>query len=238
VKRLGIVGGLGPESTIEYYREVMRAYRERVGDGSAPEFIVDSVNNKKVFEWMAASDLSSLADYLLCAIQRLAGAGADFAIISANMPHLAFDQVRPHSPIPLIHIVEAAAEAASKTNLRKLGLFGTQFVMQARLYSDIFARKHIQVVSPTKDEQAFIHDIYVNELLKGIVRTETRQRLLAIADSMKRNEGIEGLLLGGTELSLIIKNLDGTGLELLDTMKIQVQAALAEMFAKSQLLEP
>lgn len=231
MKLLGIIGGLGPESTIEYYREVIRAYRECIRDGSAPAFIVNSVDMKQVVDRVTANNIAGLADFLVTELKRLADAGADFAIISANTPHLAFDEVRRRSPIPLISIVEAAAEATKAKGLKKVGLFGTRFTMQARLFPDVFARYGIQIVIPKEEEQATIHDIYMNELVNGIVRDESRQRLLSIAERMKRDDTIEGLLLGGTELSLIIKSLDGSGLELLDTMKIQVEAAVKEMLS-------
>lgn len=231
MKKLGIIGGLGPESTVEYYKEVIRAYRERVTDGSQPEFIVNSVNMKRVFELVGTNDLDGLADYLLSHINSLAKAGVDFAIISANMPHLAFDKVRPRSPVPMISIVETASEAAKARRLKRVGIFGTRFVMEGRLYPDVFARQSIEVCAPNDDDRTFVHDIYVNQLLKGIVLSETREQLLLIVHRMKRDEGIDGLLLGGTELSLILKSLDGTGLELMDTMKIQVQAAVTEMLS-------
>lgn len=228
---LGIIGGLGPESTIEYYREVIRAYRERVSDGSAPEFIVNSVDMKKVVDSVTANDLSSLADYLSAEVKRLADAGASFGIISANTPHLVFDEVKRRSPIPLISIVEAAAKATKSKGLQRVGLMGTRFTMKAALFPDVFSREQIEIVTPNAGEQELVHDIYMNELVKGIIRDETRKQLLNVASRMKKDDGIQGLLLGGTELSLIIKGLDGTGLELLDTMKIQVQAAIAEMLS-------
>jgi len=231
MKTLGIIGGLGPESTIEYYREVIRAYRVRVNDGSFPEFLINSIDNNRVWHCVNTNDWPSLADYLVSASKVLSNTGADFGIISANMPHLVFADVRPRSPIPLINIIDTAAEAASAKKLKKVGLFGTRAVMEASLYPDALARRQIEVLPPNAEERTFIHDIYVNQLLKGIVLDETRERLLAIAARMKQDAGIEGLLLGGTELSLILKNLDGTGLELLDTMKIQVQAAVTEMLS-------
>jgi aspartate racemase len=161
----------------------------------------------------------------------LADAGADFAIISANTPHLAFDEVCRRSPIPLISIVEAAAQATKTKGLNKVGLMGTRFTMKARLFPDVFARHGIQIVVPNEEEQAAVHDIYMNELVNGIVRDESRQCVLSIAERMKKEDRIEGLLLGGTELALIIKSLDGTRLELLDTMKIQVEAAINEMLS-------
>jgi aspartate racemase len=103
--------------------------------------------------------------------------------------------------------------------------------MQARLFPDIFESHGIRIVTPNSDEQSAVHDIYMNELLKGIIRDQSRERLLQIADRMKHDDEIEGLLLGGTELSLIIKSLDGAGLELLDTMQIQIAAAIKEMLS-------
>ena len=231
MKTLGIIGGLGPESTIEFYKEVIRAYKERVTDGSQPEFIINSVNMKTLVDAVTVNDLGTMANYLVEQIQKLANAGADFAIISANTPHLAFDEVQRRSPIPLISIVEAAAKATKLKGLKKVGLMGTRFTMKARLFPNVFLGEQIEVVTPNAGEQDFIHDIYMNELVKGVIRNETRERLLAIASRMKKDDRIEGLLLGGTELSLILKDLDGTSLELLDTMKIQVQAAITEMLS-------
>jgi aspartate racemase len=229
VKLLGIIGGLGPESTIEYYKEVIRAYRERVGDGSQPEFIINSVNMKVLIDAVTIGDYQTMAYYLSGQVERLANAGARFAIISANTPHLVFDEVKRHSRIPLISIVEAAAQETKKRGLHKVGLFGTRFTMQAKLFPDVFAREQIAIAIPNEAERELVHDIYMNELVKGIVLDQSRERLIAIAERMKHEHAIEGLILGGTELSLIIKDLDGTGLELLDTMKIQVAAAIDAM---------
>ena len=231
MKRLGIIGGLGPESTIEFYKEVIRAYKERVADGSQPEFLINSVNMKTLVDAVTVGDFGTMANYLVEQIERLAKAGADFAIISANTPHLAFDEVQRRSRIPLISIVEAAAQETKTRGLKKVGLMGTRFTMKARLFSDVFERQGIEIVTPKDAEKEFVHDIYMNQLVNGIVRDETRERLLEIARRMEQDDGIQGLLLGGTELSLIIKNLDGTGLVLLDTMKIQVQAAVAMMLS-------
>ena len=231
MKTLGIIGGLGPESTIEYYKELFRAYRERVPDGSQPQFLINSVNMKVLIDAVTIADYPTMANYLTQQVAHLATGGADFAIISANTPHLVFDEVMRRSSIPLISIVEAAAEATNAKNLKRVGLMGTRFTMQARLFPEVFERRGIQILTPNLDEQEIVHSIYMNELLKGDVRDESRTRLLAIALRMKQEHSIEGLLLGGTELSLIITSLDGTGVELLDTMKIQIAAAVKEMLS-------
>src|SRR5947199_9438097 len=146
MKTLGIIGGLGPESTVDYYQRIIALYRERTADGSYPEFIINSVNLRKGLNFMDAGDLAGMADYLLEGIGKLARAGADFGIISANTPHIVFDEVAPKSPIPLISIVEATRAAAKTQNLKWLALFGTHYAMRATFYRKVFARTGIELL--------------------------------------------------------------------------------------------
>ena len=136
-----MIGGLGPESTIDYYQRIIALYRERVRDGHYPEFIIVSVDLRKGLDFMDAGDLSGMADFLLEAIGKLARAGAEFGIISANTPHIVFDEVAVKSPIPLISIVEATCAAAKAQNLKRLALFGTRYTMQANFYPKVFTRR-------------------------------------------------------------------------------------------------
>ncbi|PYS81432.1 MAG: aspartate racemase, partial [Acidobacteria bacterium] len=139
--------------------------------------------------------------------------------------------VRARSPIPLISIVEATCEAAAGLNLKKIALFGTRFTMQGRFYPKVFSRAGITLVVPEADEQAYIHDKYMNDLVHGIVLPETRARLLRILDKMKERDGVEALILGGTELSLIIKDPEHNGLPILDATKIHVARIVAELLS-------
>jgi aspartate racemase len=125
MKTLGIVGGLGPESTIEYYRFLIGGYRERVSDGSYPPLLIHSIDVGRVLSLAAQRKLDDLAEYLLSSLQRLQSAGADFAIMAANTPHLVFDQVASRSALPLISIVQATCNHAKARGLKRLGLFGT-----------------------------------------------------------------------------------------------------------------
>jgi aspartate racemase len=231
MKTLGIIGGLGPESTIDYYQKIISLYRERAGGGSYPEFIVNSVNLAKGLGFMAANDLSGMADYLLEEIGKLARAGADFGLISANTPHIVFDDVAPRSPIPLISIVEATCATAKARNLKRLALFGTRYTMQANFYPKVFAREGVELLVPEPRDQDFIHDKYMNELVPGKFLPETRARLLAIVDRMKATSSINGVILAGTELPLILCDLDYNGMPFLNTTKIHVEAAVEEMLA-------
>src|SRR5262245_20090099 len=134
MKTLGMIGGLGPESTLHYYQKIIALYRERTGDGSYPQFIINSIDLKRGLAFMDAGDLTGMADYLLQAIGTLVRAGAEFGLISANTPHIVFDQVATKSAIPLISIVEATCAAAKARKLQRLALFGTRYTMQASFY--------------------------------------------------------------------------------------------------------
>ncbi len=231
MKSLGIIGGLGPESTIDYYQKIIALYRERTRDGSYPEFIVNSVNLRKGLNFMDANDLAGMADYLLEAIDKLARAGADFGLISANTPHIVFDDVAPKSPIPLISIVEATCATAKARNLKRPALFGTRYTMQANFYPKVFSREGIALLVPGREDQDYLHEKYFSELVPGKFLPETRAGLLAIVDRMKANSGIDGVILAGTELPLILRDAGHNGIPFLDTTKIHCEAAVAEMLS-------
>ena len=231
MKILGIIGGVGPESTIEYYRNVIALYRERQRDGSYPEFIINSVDLKKGLDFMDANDLAGMADYLLEEIGKLARASANFGLISANTPHIVFDELASKAPIPLLSIIEATCAAAKARKLKRLALLGTRFTMQGTFYSKVFTREGIELVVPDAKDQEYIHDKYLNELVPGKFLPETRAELLAIVDCMKAKSDIDGVILAGTELPLILRDADHKGIPLLDTTKIHCQAAVAEMLS-------
>ena len=232
MKMIGIVGGLGPESTIEYYRLIIASYAERRPGVSYPSILINSIDLNRVLDLVGANELAKLAEFLLSEVERLARAGAECGLIAANTPHIVFDEVRRQSPIPLISIVEATCEAAKALRLSKLGLFGARFTMQGRFYSDVFSRQGIALTVPDENDQVFIHHIYFDELVKGIVLPETRERLGAIVDRLKEREGIQGLILGGTELSLILRDPTFRDIPVLDTSKIHVKAIVEEALSQ------
>src|SRR5436190_1588291 len=231
MKTVGIIGGLGPESTVDYYQRIIALYRQRTADGHYPEFIVVSVDLRKGLDFMDANELSGMADYLLEAIGRVARAGADFAIISANTPHIVFDDIARNSPIPLISIVEATCAAAKARKLKRLALFGTRYTMQANFYPKVLAREGIDLLMPEREDQDYIHEKYFSELVPGKFLPETRAGLLAIVDRMKAKSGIDGVILAGTELPLLLRDPDHNGIPFLDTTKIHCEAAVAEMLS-------
>ena len=226
MKILGMIGGTGPESTVEYYRRLIATYHARVSESGAPPIIINSVDNKNLVKWFTAGELARVADFLGAEIERLARAGADFALIAAVTPHLGFDKLQQQASIPLLSIVEATADAAKKAGLRRLALFGTRFTMEAALFPEAFARRGMTIVVPNEKEREFIHEKYMGELFVGEILDETRDALVEIVERMKQRNNVDGLILGGTELSLILREPTAAGLPVLDTTQIHVDAAI------------
>jgi aspartate racemase len=231
VKTLGLIGGLGPESTIEYYRSIIAGYRERTNNSSYPSFIINNVNLQNLLDLMAANRPAAVADYLVQEIERLANAGANFGAIAANTPHIVFDDVQKRSKIPLISIVEAACERIRELKIQRVALFGTRYTMQGTFYQQVFTRAGINLVVPSAEDQSFIHQKYLGELLNNIFLPETREAILRIGDKLKAEQGIEAIILGGTELPLLLRESEYNGIQLLDTTKIHVNRIVQELVA-------
>lgn len=227
-KTLGLIGGTGPESTIEYYRLLVAKYREQA-DGNSPSLVINSVNLKTMIDCMTAGELGKVADYLSDAIEKLRLAGADVAALTANTAHIVFDELQARTELPLVSIVETACDRVQELNLKTVALFGTRFTMQAPFYPTVFSRSDVKLVLPNDEEQNYIHEIYMNELLKNVFSPETRAKLLSIADAMKARDGIEAVILGGTELPLLLRDEQHNGLQLLDTTRIHVDRLVTEM---------
>jgi aspartate racemase len=228
MKRLGMIGGLGPESTVDYYKLIVAAYRERT-NGGYPAIIINSVDLNKARDLVTANSLAELTEYLVAEVQRLARAGADFGLITANTPHIVFDDIQRQSPIPLLSIVGATCQAVRALGLKKVGLLGTRFTMQGRFFPEVFEKAGITLVVPGEDEQAWLHEKYFGELVNGVFLPETRERILAIIRRMKQSDGIEAVILGGTELPLLLRDAPPQGIPFLDTTQIHVKAAVALM---------
>lgn len=229
MKTAGIIGGIGPESTVEYYRLIIQLYRQQEPDGTYPQIVINSINMKKMLDLIGANNLADVTAYLLAEIRKLARAGADFGLLASNTPHVVFDALLPQSPIPLISIVEVTCQAAKKQGLKRVGLFGTRFTMQGRFYSDVLDKAGITLILPASEEQAYIHDKYMSELVNGILLPETREGLLSIVRRLMGEEKIDGLILGGTELPLIMRATGDQGIPFLDTTKLHVESVVSRL---------
>ena len=223
----GLIGGLGPETTVDYYRRILASWVAH-DPATAPHLVIDSIDVKRIFH-LVEFDRPGLADYLSASVDRLARAGADFAAITANMPHLAFTDVAARSPIPLVSIIATCADAAQARGVRRLALLGTRFTMEAAMYPDELGRRGIQVVTPNESERVFIHDHYVGELLKGNFRPEVRQRVEAIVARLRDEEGVDGIVLGGTELALLLPSETVAELPAFNTTALHVAAIVKRL---------
>ncbi len=203
-----MIGGLGPESTIDYYRSILARCRARTRDRGYPHVIINSLDPDKAIAMLDASRLDDLTDYLAAALEQLVHAGANFAFIAANTPHLVFDQVQDRSAIPILSIVRATSDHAKALGLKNVGLFGTGFTMRASFYPQEFQRAGISLVMPKEPE-----------------RTE----ILRIAHRMKAEDGVEAIVLAGTELPLLLRDSGTAGIEFLDTTMIHVEAIVDEL---------
>jgi aspartate racemase len=229
VTSVGLVGGLGPESTIDYYRRILQAWQaER--PGTAPSIVIDSLDVQHGLR-LVASDKAALVDYLLGSVRRLSGAAVDFVAITANTPHLVFDELVTRSPVPLLSIVEVCAEEARRRGLDNVGLLGTRFTMEASFYPTVFSRHGIRVATPVDAERLWLHERYVNELLVGDFRDETREGVVEIVRRLHRDAGIEGVILGGTELPLLLGDSTIAGVATLDTTALHVAAIVRRLLA-------
>ena len=225
--RVGLVGGLGPESTIDYYRRILIAW-ERVAPGSSPAIVIDSLD-VQVGLRLVAQDRGALADYLHKSIVRLANADADFVAITANTGHVVFDEIAKRSPVPLLSIVDPCVAEASRLGLRRLLLLGTRFTMEASFYPTTCARNGIEVVVPNEDERSWIHARYVGELLKGDFRDETRAAFVDLITERRKSHNVDGVILAGTELPLLLRQTEVASLPVLDTTSLHVQAIVARL---------
>jgi len=226
MKKIGILGGMAPESTVEYYRIITTLCRQRGMGHRYPVIIVYSLNFQDFISLVESGNWPGVINLICEAIDSLSNAGADFAVMASNTPHIVFDEVAAKSPIPLLSIVEETGKMARESGFTRVGLFGTKFTMQADFYSNILSTKYgISVVTPEKADQDYIHCKIMAELTNSCVVEETRQELSKIARMMADKESIEALILGCTELPLILSQ-EAVGIPVLDTTRIHAEAAL------------
>jgi len=222
---LGIVGGIAPGSTIEYYRRFIEGYRARTG-GAYPSFLITSIDLPHMLSLVEANNRSEAVAFLGGEVKRLATAGADVALFASNTPHLFFREIQAVSPIPLISIVEAVKSAAKARGLRRLGLLGTRFIMESGMYQQVFAESAIEVVTPQAADIESIHARYMSELVVARFEEPTRRLFRDVIKRLRVGKQIDGVILGGTEIPLLIPDASFNGLPLLDTTQIHVDRAI------------
>ncbi|MDO4463736.1 MAG: amino acid racemase [Bacillota bacterium] len=228
MKKLGLVGGMGPESTIPYYHDIVYGVKDRVGNDFFPNLTIESVNVFEVLRLCGEQKYDELTDYLMKAINNLVNSGADFVALSANTPHIVFHKLQERSVVPLVSIVEATRDEAIRLNKHRLGLLGTVFTMTGDFFRMPFENSGIEIVVPTREEMEFVNLKISSELENGIVKEKTLESFQKIIGRMQKENGIEAIILGCTELPLLL-NDEVSPVPCLDTMKIHVETLISRI---------
>jgi aspartate racemase len=204
MKKIGILGGMSPESTTLYYEHITRNYTTRFGDYGYPEILIYSVNFQKFVDWQHNGQWNEAAREMAKALERLHVAGADFGLIATNTMHIVFEEVQQAVHMPLLSIVEATAEAILGAGLRSVGLLGTVFTMTERFFRGGLERLGITVLVPEPGDQQRVNDVIYQELCRGEIRPSSRRLFLEIIERL-RGQGAEGIVLGCTEIPLLVQ---------------------------------
>ena len=219
MKKIGILGGLGPESTISYYEYITRKYYEKYNNYEYPEIIIYSVS----FEEFIDQEYE-MADKVKNAIMSLQKAGADFVVAACNSVHIVYDSIANELPIPWISIIDATAEEIRKNHLKKVGLLGTIFTMSKDFYKKGLLKRRIEAITPDGNDQKKINEIIYQELVVKKIESSSRREIQEIIKKLE-GKGAEGIVLACTELPFLITQKD-TSLRIFDTTKIHAQKAL------------
>jgi aspartate racemase len=194
---LGLLGGLGVGATIHYYQKLARAHDER---GRTLDIVITHSETSRVFAYVEAGDRDGLAEYLLGFLRRLKAAGAEFAAIPAITPHYCVGELIAASPLPLFNIFDPLVEELALRDIRRVAVFGTRYVMESSLFG---LAGDIDIVRPTGDEMEYIHSTYLELLQKGAGTEEQHRNLTAIANTLRRRDGADAILLAGTDLAVL-----------------------------------
>ena len=223
-KRIGILGGMSPESTVEYYRYITRAYTQRYGDYGYPEVLIYSVSFQSYVDWPEHDRWDLVAQGLSEAAGRLQAAGADCIVIATNTMHLVYDQVQASVTVPVLDLLDAVGDAILARGIETVGLLGTRFTMEKTFYRDALARKGVSVIVPDAEERAYVNAVIYDELVAGQIRDESRAEFVALIQRLAAR-GAEGVILGCTEIPLLVSERDA-GMPTFDTTVLHAEAAL------------
>lgn len=225
MKKCGMIGGFGPESTLEYYKLIMELYRQKIDGNSYPEIVINSLDVYELLKMVEEQEWNALARWIVDSINDLHRAGAEFGFISANTPHIVFNLIKDQSPIPLISIVEETCKKVTSLGIEKVALLGTKFTMKNNFYQEVFDKENINIVVPDEQDQEYINNKLMNEIEIGIFLDETRDGLLRIIKRLKESERIQGVILGCTELPLILTE-DNFEIPFINTTKVHVESII------------
>lgn len=222
MKKIGLVGGLGPASTIDYYTGLIDKTQREQGQTVYPEIVIDSVNMTLHDRALVEKDYDRLADYLIESIENLRAAGAEIAAITANTEHIIWDMVCQRFTLPVVSVVDATINEIKKNGYKRVLVFGTVFTLKSGLYDNALEKNEINAIIPTDNDAEQIGNLIYPNLENGIVIPEDRQKLIDIAEQYIAKYNADAMLLGCTELPLAIKPGD-VSVPVLNTTLIHIE---------------
>lgn len=221
MKKIGLVGGIGPASTVEYYLGLIEKCRKEQGEDTYPEIVIDSVNMVKHDATLKECNYDSLCDYLLLSISNLKAAGAEIAAITANSEHIIWDMACGHFQLPVISIVDATVKEIKRMEYKRVLVFGTTFTLYSGLYKNALESNGITAIIPSNRDISIIGDLIYPNLENGIVIPGDKRKLITLAEKYIAEEKADAMILGCTELPLAIRQED-IGIPILNTTEIHI----------------
>lgn len=224
MKTIGLLGGMSWESSLEYYRIINELVSKKLGRLHSAECILYSFDFEEIVEMQSREDWEQMGDHLSRAAQKLESAGADMVLICTNTMHKVADEVSKSINVPLVNIMDVTADEVNSRGISEVGLLGTKFTMEDGFYTRRLEEKGISTLVPDEDERELVHNIIFDELCKGIRTEESKQKLLEIISGLE-SRGAKGIILGCTELPLLVKSGDINS-ELFDTTILHAARAV------------
>ena len=225
MKKLGLIGGMGIESTIPYYHDIVYGVQQKLDKNIFPCLTIESVNVFQVLDFCREKNYDGLTKYLVQAVNNLTRSGADFIALSANTPHIVFEQLQEKSTVPLVSIIETTCNEAVRLNMKKVGLLGTIFTMTGEFYRLPFKKNDIEIITPNETDMEYINQKISSELEMGVVKEDTLKEFQRIIKQLKEENNIEAVILGCTELPLLLSD-KVSPVPCLDTMKLHIDALI------------
>lgn len=222
MKKIGLVGGTGPESTLMYYKELNQRIDQKTDGREMPDIAIESVNFRKAWRYVEAKDYESLTDYLAEKVTLLKESGAEVIALTAVTMHMVVDQIVQKSGVELVSIPKSVCQETIARGYKKVGLLGTIFTMEQDYMKKDFHKAGIEVVIPDEDDRKLVAKRILEELEIGVVKEQTLKELQGINQKMKEEQGIEAVILGCTELPIILNN-ENCPVPCLDSVEIHIQ---------------
>lgn len=226
--KVGIIGGLGYISTAEYYRKIIEKSMDYTKSNDYPELLITSLNMTDILDFIEREAYEQLAWYLYRCVQNLKKAGADFAIIASNTPHIVFDKLSRMSPIPLISIIDVTIDEITRCGYKNVLLTGTAFTMKNSFYKDSLESHGIKCTVPDNAEIDAIHNTIFPELENGIVNEQKKADFIVICEKYAAS-GVEAVILGCTELPLLLKDGD-ISIPVINTMELHIEETVRKLY--------